>query len=270
MGNHHQALVPERGKKVKLKDYDPDYTGGMGKEEALAKFNALQERLAELQDVMYAQRKHALLIVIQAMDAAGKDSLTKKVFDAVNPQGIQVHGFKAPTEEELAHDFLWRVHARVPAKGYIGVFVRSHYEDVLVVRVNNLAPKDVWQARYEHINHFERLLADSGTHILKFYLHVSKAEQKKQLQERLDDPNKHWKWNDGDLETRAKWDEYMDAFEDVFERCNTEYAPWHIVPGNERWYRNYIVTKTIVDKLESLGLAYPPAPAGIDKVVITD
>lgn len=270
MGKNDQPLIPQRGKKVNLKDYDPDYTEGMERQEAEALLGPLQKRLADLQEMMYAQRKYALLVVVQAMDAAGKDSLVKKVFDQTEVQGVLVHGFKAPNEDELARDFLWRIHARVPAKGYIGAFVRSHYEDVLVVRVNNLVPEDVWRRRYAHINNFERLLHDSGTRVLKFYLHVSKDEQKEQLQERLDDPSKHWKWSDGDLETRAKWDEYMEAFEDAFEECNTDYAPWHIVPGNRRWYRNYIVTKTIVEAMEKMDLKYPPAPEGIDKVVIPD
>ncbi|HRL11505.1 MAG TPA: hypothetical protein PKX07_06475 [Aggregatilineales bacterium] len=256
--------------KVKLKDYSPDFTDGMKREECEAKLPALQKRLAELQEIQYAQGKTATLMVIQAMDAAGKDSLAKKVFEECNPQGVIVHGFKAPSEQELAHDFLWRVHAKVPARGYMGVFVRSHYEDVLVVRVNKLVPKQVWKGRFAHINAFEKLLHDSGTRIMKFYLHISKDEQKQQLQERLDDPTKHWKFHVGDLAVRERWDDYMKAFEDVFNECSTDYAPWHIVPGNYRWYRNYIVTKTMVDMLESLDLKYPPAEEGLDQVVIPD
>jgi PPK2 family polyphosphate:nucleotide phosphotransferase len=256
--------------KVKLKDYSPDFTDGMEREEAEAKLAGLQKRLAELQEIQYAQGQTATLMVIQAMDAAGKDSLVKKVFDACNPHGVIIHGFKAPTEQELAHDFLWRIHARTPARGYVGVFVRSHYEDVLIARVNKLVPKQVWKARYDHINAFEKLLHDSGTRIMKFYLHVSKDEQKKQLQERLDDPTKHWKFSIADLAVRERWDDYMKAFEDVFNECSTDYAPWHIVPGNYRWYRNYVVTKAMVDMLESLDLKFPPAEEGLDKVVIPD
>jgi PPK2 family polyphosphate:nucleotide phosphotransferase len=256
--------------KVKLKDYSPDFTDGMDRAEAEAKLAGLQKRLAELQEIQYAQGKTATLMVIQAMDAAGKDSLVKKVFDACNPHGVIVHGFKAPTEQELAHDFLWRIHARTPGRGYVGVFVRSHYEDVLIARVNKLVPKQVWKARYEHINAFEKLLHDSGTRIMKFYLHVSKDEQKKQLQERLDDPTKHWKFSIADLAVRERWNDYMKAFEDVFNECSTDYAPWHIVPGNNRWYRNYVVTKAMVDMLESLDLKYPPAEEGLDQVVIPD
>jgi PPK2 family polyphosphate:nucleotide phosphotransferase len=204
------------------------------------------------------------------MDAGGKDSAIKKVFDHVNPQGVHVTSFKAPTSEELAHDFLWRVHQHVPGKGYIGIFNRSHYEDVLVVRVNNLMPEDVWQQRYDHINNFERLLTDSGTRILKFYLHISKDEQKERFQERLDNPDKHWKFSMGDLPVREKWNAYMEAFEAVLTRCNTAYAPWYIIPANRKWYRNLVVTRTIVETLESMNPQYPPAEPGLDEVIIPD
>lgn len=260
---------PPIGGKVSLADYDPEYAEG-DKKRAVKELTALQERLFELQERLYAENKQSLLIILQAMDAAGKDSTIRKVFEGVNPQGVQVSSFKAPTDIELAHDFLWRIHQRVPAKGMIGVFNRSHYEDVLVVRVNNLVPQDVWRKRYAHINHFERLLADSGTHILKFYLNISKAEQKKQLQERLDDPTKHWKFSVGDLPVRNQWNDYMQAFEDVFTQCNTDYAPWHIIPGNKRWYRTLIITKIIVETLEKMNPQYPKPEEGLDKVVIPD
>ncbi|MCL4252215.1 MAG: polyphosphate kinase 2 family protein [Anaerolineae bacterium] len=260
---------PPIGEKVSLADYDPEYAEGE-KKHAPKELAKLQERLFDLQERLYAENKQSLLIILQAMDAAGKDSTIRKVFEGVNPQGVQVSSFKAPTEIELAHDFLWRIHQRVPAKGMIGVFNRSHYEDVLVVRVNNLVPEDVWRKRYAHINHFERLLADSGTHILKFYLNISKAEQKKQLQERLDDPTKHWKFSVGDLPVRNQWDDYMQAFEDVFTQCNTDYAPWHIIPGNTRWYRTLTITKIIVETLEKMNPQYPKPEEGLDKVVIPD
>jgi PPK2 family polyphosphate:nucleotide phosphotransferase len=260
---------PPIGKKVSLADYDPDYHDG-NKKHAEEQLSDLQKRLFALQERLYAENKQSLLIILQAMDAAGKDSTIRKVFEGVNPQGVQVSSFKKPTEIELAHDFLWRIHQRVPAKGMIGVFNRSHYEDVLVVRVNNLVPEAVWRKRYDHINHFERLLADSGTRILKFYLNISKAEQKKQLQERLDDPTKHWKFSIGDLPVRHQWDDYMRAFEDVFTLCNTDYAPWYIIPSNTRWYRTLTITKIIVDTLEGMNPQYPEPEEGLDKVVIPD
>lgn len=265
-----QIIRPEAHQKIFLEQFDPDYHNDLDKDTTKEKTKALRERLADLQEILFAQKKYSLLIVLQAMDAGGKDSTIKKVFSGVNPQGFQIANFKKPTDEELAHDFLWRVHQHVPAKGYIGIFNRSHYEDVLVVRVNNLVPKKVWQARYEHINNFEKLLTDNGTTVLKFYLHISKEEQKERFQDRLDDPTKHWKFSKGDLPVREQWDEYMHAFEDAIAKCNTEYAPWHIIPANRKWYRNYIITKTLVETLESMPLEYPPEEEGLEHVVIPD
>lgn len=267
---NQQPLHPEIGKKVNLADFDPDYHGEWDKDTAKAETKILQERLIESQEMLYAQGKHALLIVLQAMDAGGKDSTIKKVFTGVNPQGFQIANFKVPTEEELDHDFLWRVHQRAPRKGHIGIFNRSHYEDVLVVRVNDIVPESVWRARYDHINAFEKLLADGGTTILKFYLHISKDEQKERFQARLDDPTKHWKFSRGDLPVREQWDHYMAAFEDALTECNTDYAPWHIVPANRKWYRNYVITKMIVETMENMGLAYPEPEHGLDQIVIPD
>jgi PPK2 family polyphosphate:nucleotide phosphotransferase len=265
-----QPHVPPPLSKVNLADYDPEYTRKYKKEDARIEVDKLQQRMEVLQEMLYAQGKHALLIVLQAMDAGGKDSTIKKVFESVNPQGVQVTSFKAPTAEELGHDFLWRVHRHVPEKGYIGIFNRSHYEDVLIVRVNELAPREVWEKRYDQINQFERLLHENGTRILKFYLYISKDEQKKQLQERLDNPDKRWKFSIGDLPVREKWDDYMEAYEDALTRCNTDYAPWYIVPANHRWYRDLVVTKAIVDTMESMRLAYPEPEENLDKVVIPD
>lgn len=265
-----QRLIPEPGHAVRLKDYDPDYRGGYDKDSAGELESALEERLFKLQERLYAERKQALLVVLQAMDVGGKDGTIKRVFDSVNPQGVRVTNFKAPTPDELAHDFLWRVHCQTPPKGYIGIFNRSHYEDVLVVRVNELVPESVWRARYEAINAFERLLTANGTRVLKFFLHISKAEQKKRLQERLDEPEKNWKFSAGDLPVRARWDEYMAAYEDAIERCSTPHAPWHIVPANHKWYRNLVVTQTIVAALEDMNPQYPPPEPGLDKVVIPD
>jgi PPK2 family polyphosphate:nucleotide phosphotransferase len=263
-----QPLIP--GPKVRLADFDPDYTAGMSRKEADEAFEDYRRRLIDLQTLLYADGGYAMLVVFQAMDAGGKDGTIKSVFSGVNPQGMQVVSFKVPSAEELAHDFLWRVHRRVPERGMIGVFNRSHYEDVLVVRVNNLVPPDVWQKRYDHINQFEKLLADNRTVVLKFYLHISKAEQKKRFEERLREPDKHWKFNSGDLKVRERWDDYMAAYEAVFEKCSTVYAPWHIVPANEKWYRNLVVTRAIVEALEKLPLRYPESEPGLENLAIPD
>lgn len=263
-----QPLVPPFGEKIHLKDYDPGYSEGLSKEEAKALEAGYEERLATLQDMLYAQSKKALLVVFQAMDAGGKDGAIKKVFDSVNPQGVRVASFKVPTPIELSHDFLWRIHQQVPPKGYIGIFNRSHYEDVLVVRVNEIVPREVWEKRYDRINDFERLLAESGTKILKFFLHISKDEQRERLQVRLDDPEKRWKFSVGDLPVREKWDDYMEAYEDVFTRCNAPHAPWHIVPANKKWYRDLVITRTIVETMEKMELAYPKPDFDVATVVI--
>jgi PPK2 family polyphosphate:nucleotide phosphotransferase len=254
--------------KVELAGIDPADTGELKKAEAKELLAQNRERLAALQEVLYAEGKHALLIVLQAMDAGGKDGTIRSIMSGVNPQGVVVTSFKAPTPLELAHDFLWRVHQAVLPRGVIGIFNRSHYEDVLVARVKNLVPKKVWQTRYEHINNFEQLLVDNGVTILKFYLHISKDEQKERLQARLDEPNKRWKFNPGDLSERDRWDDYMRAFEDVFEKCSPTVAPWYIVPANKKWYRNVLISETIVNTLESLDMKYPEPAEDLDKIVI--
>jgi len=265
-----QNIVPEPLSKVKLSKYDPGYHANYDKQSARRHLPDIQKRMRELQEMLYAQGEKSLLVVLQAMDAGGKDSTIKRVFEGVNPQGVRVSSFKAPSKEELDHDFLWRIHHHTPPKGFIGIFNRSHYEDVLIVRVNGLVPDEVWKARYDHINNFERLLYYNGTHILKFFLHISKAEQKERFEERLTRPDKHWKFSRGDLPVRERWEDYMRAYEDVLTKTNTEYAPWHIVPANRKWYRNVVVTKAIVDKLESMGLAYPEAEPNLDEVIIPD
>jgi PPK2 family polyphosphate:nucleotide phosphotransferase len=267
----HQPLHPPTGEPVHLADYDPDFTGDYERKKAAKKqLKDNRKRMRELQEILYAEHKHALLIVFQAMDAGGKDSTIRHVMEGINPQGVTVSSFKVPTPEELDHDFLWRIHRRTPRRGMIGIFNRSHYEDVLVVRVNELVPKDVWQARYDHINAFERLLADSGVTILKFFLHISKDEQKERFQDRLDRPDKHWKFSHGDLDVRQQWDQYMAAYEDAITRCNTSWAPWHIVPADKKWYRNLVVSSVIVETLEKLDLQYPEPEPGLDEVVIPD
>ncbi len=213
--------------------------------------------MQELQNLLYADGRYALLIVLQAMDAGGKDGTIRRVMSGVNPQGVRVTSFKKPTELELSHDYLWRIHKAAPAKGHIGIFNRSHYEDVLIVRVNELVPEHVWRRRYDHINAFEQLLVDNNTVVLKFYLHISKEEQAKRLQRRLDDPKRHWKFDAGDLDVRRRWDDYMTAFSEVFERCSPPHAPWLIVPANRKWYRDVVIAKAIVDALEALPLRYP-------------
>jgi len=266
-----QSMLVPPGAKVKLADYDPDFKGvceDKDKAKKLLKRNL--ERLQELQDVLWAEDKHAILIVFQAMDGGGKDGTIKAVMRGVNPQGCQVSSFKVPTKEELAHDYLWRVHKVTPQRGYIGIFNRSHYEDVLVVRVHNMVPKEVWQQRYEQINQFEKLLADTGTTIIKFFLHISKAEQKQRFEERLQNPAKSWKFSAGDVEERAYWDDYMRAYEEALSRCSTPWAPWYVIPANRNWYRNLVVSQTIIDTLEGLNLQYPPPLPDADKYVVPD
>lgn len=251
------------GEKVNLDRLDAGDTSAWkgDKESAKERFLELRARLVELQEVLYAQQRHQVLVVFQAMDTGGKDGTIRAVFEGVNPQGVKVASFKAPTPLELAHDYLWRVHPHTPGKGEISVFNRSHYEDVLVVRVHNLAPEERWRRRYEHINQFERMLADEGTTILKFYLHIDREEQKERLLERLDMPEKRWKFSPGDLDERKLWPKYMEAFEEMLERTSTAYAPWYVIPANRNWMRNLAVMSILVDCLEKLDMKYPaPLP----------
>ena len=239
------------------------------RETAETEFRALRDELIELQRRLYAADQHKLLIVFQAMDAGGKDGTIRRVFRGVNPQGVRVHSFKVPSKEELAHDYLWRVHKVVPAKGMIGVFNRSHYEDVLVVRVHDIVPESVWRPRYEQINQFEKLLTDTGTTVLKFFLHISPEEQKERFQARLDDPSKNWKFSVGDLEKRKYWDDYMAAYEEMLGRCTTPWAPWYVIPADQKWYRNLAVTQVIVDALTQMDPQYPPPEDDLNGVVIS-
>lgn len=256
--------------KVDLSKWDPDEKSEFegGKKDAAKVLDKLTDQLEELQELLYAEGKHKLLIVLQATDTGGKDGTIRHVFDGVNPQGVKVASFKKPTMEELAHDYLWRVHQHTPASGEIVIFNRSHYEDILVVRVHNLVPPAVWQKRYDHINNFERMLADEGTTILKFFLHISKDEQKERLQARLDEPHKRWKFAVSDLAERKLWPDYQQAFAEMLSKTSTPWAPWYIVPANRKWYRNYVVAQTIVETLESLEMHYPPAEEGLDSIVI--
>jgi PPK2 family polyphosphate:nucleotide phosphotransferase len=221
------------------------------------------EKLGDLQNVFYADGRHALLIILQGRDASGKDGVVRTVIGSCNPSGVRVNSFKVPTSVELAHDYLWRVHQVAPEKGMIGIFNRSHYEDVLVVRVHGIVPESTWGKRYEQINAFEKMLTENGTVILKFFLHVSRDEQKERLRERVEDETKNWKFNAGDLDERKRWDEYTDAYRDALTKCSTKWAPWYVVPADSNKARNYLIAKRIVETLEGLGLEYPRPEADL-------
>ncbi len=266
----HERHIVHPGASVDLGKVDAGDKAGLKKNDQVEEeMDRLRAELDDLQERFYAWDKRSLLIVLQAMDTGGKDGTIEAVMHGVNPQGVNVTSFKTPTAEELAHDFLWRVHKAAPARRMIGIFNRSHYEDVLVVRVHNLVPEEVWRQRYDQINHFERLLTDCGTVILKFYLHISKDEQAKRLQERLDDPKKHWKFAAGDLKERELWDDYTAAYQEALARCSTEGAPWYVIPANHNWYRNLAVTSIIVEALKKLNPVYPPLDPSIGKIVIS-
>ncbi|HNR22556.1 MAG TPA: polyphosphate kinase 2 family protein [Steroidobacteraceae bacterium] len=243
--------------RVTLGDALADATHGWQKREAEAVFERNKKRLEELQYTLYAEGVESLLVVLQAMDTAGKDSTIRNVMTAFNPQGCTVHAFKVPNDAERQYDYLWRAHMRVPPLGSIAVFNRSHYEDVLVARVEKLVGPAVWKRRYRHINEFERLLTDCNTRVVKFFLHISKDEQKERLEERLDDPAKHWKWDAADLDKRKQWRDYMEAYEATLARCSTAHAPWYVVPANRKWFRNLAVSQILVNELESLSPKLP-------------
>ena len=265
-----KRFLVKPGDKVKLSDWDPNDTGDFnsGKKEGLAELEKLNRKLEPLQELLYAEHKHKVLVVLQAMDTGGKDGTIRRVFDGVNPAGVRVVSFKAPTAEELDHDYLWRVHKTVPGKGEMVVFNRSYYEDVLVVRVHNLVPPEIWGKRFDQINEFEKLLTETGTTILKFFLHIDLEEQKERLQARLDDPTKRWKFRLGDLAERKRWSEYMQAYEDVLSKTSTQHAPWHIVPANRKWFRDLLISTVLVDTLEGLKMKYPEPEENLDGVVI--
>ncbi len=255
---------------VDLAELDPRSTGDYrgSKKDGRRLNDELNDRLEELQEVFYAEGRQRLLIVLQATDTGGKDGTIRNVFDGVNPQGVKVASFKKPTDVELAHDYLWRVHRHVPGNGEMTIFNRSHYEDVLVVRVHDLVPRERWSKRYRHINEFERLLADEGTTMVKFFLHVSKEEQRERLQARLDNPAKHWKFSLGDLDERRHWDEYQAAFAEMLTETSTEWAPWYVVPADRKWYRDLVVSSVLVETLEAMDLRYPQNEDDLSAVVI--
>jgi len=263
-------LAPVRpGGRLPLGDRDahpPNDAPSQGKLEKL--FDEATEHIAQRQKVLYADGRYALLIVFQGRDASGKDSAIKSVFKGTNPQGLEVTSFDVPSKRELKHDFLWRVHQRVPARGMIGIFNRSHYEDVLVPRVNGSITRKEWTARYRQINDFERMLSENGVVIRKFFLHMSRAEQKKQLQERFEDPEKNWKFREGDIGDRAKWPAFTAAYRDALRACSTRWAPWYVVPADDKRFRKYLIAQTVADTLDALKLRYPLAPAAIRRMLI--
>lgn len=262
-----EKLIVKPGSKVRIKDVDASFHGHYASsehaKEDLAKNVA---RLSELQQKLYGEKKHALLIVLQGIDAAGKDGTCWHVMSAMNPQGTSVTGFKQPTQEDLLHDFLWRVHPHVPGLGQVSVFNRSHYEDILVVRVHDLVPKSVWSERYDYINDFERLLTNSGVTILKFFLYISAEEQLERFRLRLDDPARQWKISESDYKERAYWDSYIDAYEDMLHKCSTKHAPWYVIPSNHKWFRNLAVSKIIEDTLEDMHLKLPEPTVDLEKI----
>ena len=262
------TVVP--GEPFDLATVDPGADGGLAKEAAKLALAAQRDRIRTLQERLYAERTRSLLVVFQAIDTGGKDGTIRAVFEGVNPQGCEVTSFKVPSQAERDHDFLWRYHARTPARGIVGVFNRSHYEDVLAVRVKNLVPEAVWRPRYDLINDFERMLTEEGTTILKFFLHISKAEQKERLEARIAEPEKHWKFDPADLVERQAWDVYQQAFAEALGRCSTPHAPWHVVPANRKWFRNLVIARTIADTLEAMDPRFPEATPGIAAMTVPD
>ena len=255
------------GTEVKLTDFDPDLSDETEKKKsARAKCAELGERMSELQFKLYAEQKQSLLICLQAPDAGGKDGVVRHVFSGINPQGCRAVSFKEPSVEELAHDFLWRIEKQVPRRGEIAIFNRSHYEDVLIVRVHNLVPRGQWSQRYAQINDFERKLAANGTRILKFFLHISKEEQLERFKDRLDDPNRHWKISNADYSERERWTDYQEAYEDALANCSTEVAPWFIIPSNHKWFRDLAISEIIVKTMEEMKIQVPAPTVDIEDI----
>ncbi len=265
----HYRVRP--GERIVLADLDPDASEHYKKKKDVEKeLEKQRDLLGDLQQRLYAENKHSLLIVLQAMDTGGKDGTIKHVFEGVNPQGCRVWSFKQPSVEELSHDFLWRYHERTPQRGMITIFNRSHYEDVLIVRVKQLVPEEVWRQRYHLINEFEHMLTLNNITVLKFFLHISKDEQKRRLESRLEDPDKRWKFSSNDLKERLLWDNYQTAYQDAINNCSTAYAPWYVVPANNKWYRNLVIARTITDTLLALNPQYAAAESGLEKIVVPD
>jgi PPK2 family polyphosphate:nucleotide phosphotransferase len=269
--NWEKLFRVTNGKGFSYSKFDPDATPGIAdREEAAAILAKNTVRMNQLQERLYAAGAQSLLIVLQALDTGGKDGTIRAIFGPLNPQGVQVTSFKVPSAQELSHDYLWRVHQQVPPKGMIGIFNRSHYEDVLVVRVHQLVEEKVVKKRYAQINAFEEHLQENGVTILKFHLCISRDEQRERLQKRLDDPEKHWKFNTGDLAERAIWDKYVDAYEKMLRNCAPSSAPWHVIPANKKWYRNAVISQIVTDAMEKMNPQFPPAEEGLDSVVIPE
>ena len=257
--------VPEKGK-IRLGEYNPDDSSLVkgGKNEGIASLAKLNVKLEELQGRLYAEGKNRLLVILQAMDTGGKDGTISSVFEGMNPQGVKVAAFKVPSPVELSHDYLWRIHQQTPGKGEIVIFNRSQYEDLLVVRVHSLVPEEVWSKRYHHINEFERMLVDEGTTVLKFFINIDLDEQARRLLARVEDPTKQWKFNPGDMDERKLWEQYQQAYEDILNKTSTAYAPWYVIPGNKKWYRNWLISSILIETLHNLNMSYPPAPPDLE------
>lgn len=254
------------GEHVHLSDFDPDDTGKGDKKGAVARIGKLCEQIGELQQRLFAERKRSVLVCLQGLDAAGKDGVVKHVIGSMNPDGCNVANFKEPSPEELAHDFLWRVEAQMPCKGEIVIFNRSHYEDVLIVRVHNLVPREVWSKRYEQINDFERRHAESGTKILKFFLHISKEEQLRRFEQRLDDPTKRWKISESDYTEREYWDDYVRAYDDALAKCNTEESPWFVIPADHKWFRDLAISEILAATMDAMDIKTPKPTVDIEEI----
>jgi PPK2 family polyphosphate:nucleotide phosphotransferase len=264
-----QLLTPPPGARIKLAEFNPEHVDGdWTKERAEARREANVAALDDLAYRLYAENRRSVLVVLQGMDTSGKDGAIRHVTTGVNPLSFQITAFKQPSHEELEHDYLWRIHQRVPNRGQIGIFNRSHYEDVLIVRVHELVPKRVWMKRYDQINAFEQILVENNVTLIKCYLHISKEEQKQRLEARLKDPTKRWKFSLKDLDERKLWDDYQAAYEDALTRCNTQHAPWHIVPANKKWYRSLVISNLLRDTLEKMDPKTPPEEPGLHGVVV--
>ncbi|HEX3743144.1 MAG TPA: polyphosphate kinase 2 family protein [Bryobacteraceae bacterium] len=261
-----RELIVEPGSKFKLAKFDPDHTFGYEKESAGDHLTKNIQRLCMLQYRLYAEGKRSLLVVLQGIDAGGKDGTIKHVMSGLNPQGVTVTSFKVPEGAEKRHDYLWRIHNAVPEWGKLGIFNRSHYEDVLVVRVHELVPEKVWERRYGEINDFEHMLSDSGVRIVKFLLYISKDEQAKRFQERIDDKEKNWKFSPADVKEREYWDQYIDAYQDMVRKCSKKDAPWYVIPANNKWFRNLAVSQILCDTLEDMDLKFPKATANLKRI----
>lgn len=266
--NYSHEFRVEFGKKIDLNKIDPSYTGAhKSREQALPKILEHVAQMDKLQYLLYADSNQSLLIVFQALDAAGKDGVIRHLFSGMNPQGTSVFGFKQPNNNESAHDFLWRAHQRTPGKGEVVIFNRSHYEDVLVTRVHNLVEKSVWSKRYDLINNFEQILSSNGTRILKFYLHINPAEQLARFKQRIENPSKSWKISDSDYSERAFWPQYVEAYEDVLKLTSTKYAPWYVIPSNHKWFRDLAISEIIADTLKDMNLKLPPARVNMKEIL---